>query len=402
LVAIPLLTSSLLVIGCLYSKSNTSISNIKVTTIKGLKYTYKETLPDNNLEAEGALNIIASIKAMNILDRVFSTSSANNSTRKVLGWIPFWDQQSAFASFKQNVASFDYISVFWYLLRSDGSVNKYIYASDDSSVISFAHSKKVKVLALVANLPDEDERGNWDPTRVDKVISSSSARKKHIADLVALAKSRGFDGINIDYEALRKDQKENFTAFIKELSFALHKHGKILAVALHPKITEGDPAYSNGSEAQDWRQLSKYADQLHLMTYEQHWEDSPPGPIASVLWVFSVLNYAKQLIPANKLFAGIPLYGYDWSNTPKAKGLTYQNVQSLISQYKPKVTWDPIAQSHHFGYRAAGVTHSVWYEDDASFKKKMELFNYLDISNLAFWRLGGEDTRVWNTLRNSP
>ena len=320
----------------------------------------------------------------------------------VLGWIPFWDQDTAFASFKQNPDLFSHVSLFWYLLRSDGSVRKYIYAEEDMSIINFAHAKGVKVLALVANLPDEDEGGDWDAARVNKVISSEAARKKHVTDLVNLAKKHGFDGINIDYEALKGYQKESFTLFIKELASKLHQNGKVLAVALHPKLRENDPAYSNGSQAQDWGQLAGYADQLHLMTYEQHWETSGPGPIASVPWVRSILNYAKKLIPSYKLFAGVPLYGYDWGGSAKAKGLTYQEVQNLINKYKPKIVWDASAKTHCFSYIVGGVNHTVWYEDDASFSAKLDLFNNMAIPNLAFWRLGGEDTRVWSSLRNSP
>src|SRR3989344_417084 len=319
---------------------------------------------------------------------------------KNLGWIPFWDQEKAFSSFQKNSGVFSHISLFWYILREDGSVKKYIYAVEDRNIISYAHSKNVKVLALIANLPDEDEGGDWDYSRVDKVIETSAARKKHVADLVALSKKNGFDGVNIDYEAMREYQKDSFTLFIKDLSTALHNNGKILAVALHPKKSEGDPQYSNGSQAQDWKELAKYADQLHLMTYGEHWDTSSPGPIASVPWVKSILSYANSLIPRQKLFAGVPMYGYDWSNTSKARGLTYSDVKNLISKYKPKVLLDSRSQSKHFGYRdSAGVNHTVWFEDKDTIQAKMNLFNNLGISNTAFWRLGSEDTRVWSILR---
>ena len=322
--------------------------------------------------------------------------------KKILGWIPFWDQDTAFASFKRNIGIFDYISVFWYLLRSDRSIRKYIYAFEDPSLINYAHANNVKVLALVANLPDEDDRGDWDYLRVDNVISSSSARKKHITDLVNLAKTRGFDGINIDYEALKEYQKENFTLFIRELSVQLHKNNLILAVALHPKPKENNPAYSNGSQAQDWKELSKYADQLHVMTYEEHWEASAPGPIASVPWVKSILTYAKKMIPEEKLFTGVPLYGYDWSGSENAVGLNYQGILNLINAYNPRVNWENTAKSYFFTYDNGSTHHTVWYEENNSFKAKLLLFRNLGLSNFAFWRLGGEDSKIWSILRNSP
>ena len=332
----------------------------------------------------------------------YSFKSKSSLKFKSLGWIPFWDQANAFASFQKNVGVFTHISLFWYSLKADGSVKKYTYAKEDKNIINYAHANGVKVFALVANLPDEDEGGDWDYKRVDKVIDSSFARRKHITDLVALTKRLGVDGINIDYEAMRVYQKDNFTLFIKELSVSLHKNGKILAVALHPKESEGDPEYSNGSQAQDWRALSKYADQMHLMTYDEHWITSSAGPIASVPWVKIILTYAKKQIPLEKLFAGIPLYGYDWGSDSRAKGLTYTDVKGLIKKYNPKVLIDQKTKSKHFGYRdSSGVSHTVWFEDKDTFVAKLNLFNNLGIDKLAFWRLGKEDSRVWTTLRNS-
>lgn len=347
------------------------------------------------------LEITSSITAADTSKQVLFGQSNSNS-REVLGWIPFWDQQRAYQSFSNNADVFTHISLFWYLVRSDGSVKKYIYANEDKTIINFAHSKGVKVLALVANLPDEDEGGDWDASRVEKVIGSASARKKHVADLVSLVNKYGFDGINIDYEALEEFQKESFTLFIKDLSEQMHSRGKVVAVALHPKKREGDPNYSNGSQAQDWGKLGKYADQLHIMNYEEHWETSPPGPTASVPWVESILSYAKKLIPNGKIFAGVPLYGYDWDGSSKAEGVTFTQVQSLVKKYNPKIVWDSRAKTNYFSYRDDSTSHTVWYEDNRSVSAKLNLFNNMGLNNTAFWRLGGEDPRVWTTLRNYP
>ena len=352
------------------------------------------------------LSITSSVKAkdssQSILGQANRRIGSRNRTFKTLGWIPYWNQSSAFSSFQNNVSLFDFLGLFWYVLRSDGSVKKYPFASDDQNIINFARSRGVKVLAIVANLPAEDEGGDWDNSRVEKVINSSSARKKHIIDLVNLATAKNFDGINIDYEALKGSQKGDFTLFIKELSIALHAKGKILGVSLHPKVREGDPEYSNGSEAQNWKSLGKYADQLYIMAYDEHWSTSPPGPLASLPWVREVLSYAKTQIPRQKLFAGTTLDAFDWSGTVRAKGLTFTQVQALIKKYNPKIVWDSNAKTNHFSYRDGNTSHTVWYEDNSSFSEKLKLYNNMGLENIAFWPLGGEDTRVWTTLNNSP
>ena len=315
--------------------------------------------------------------------------------------IPYWDQGAAFASFEKNANLFNFVTVFWYTLRRDGSIRKYTYAVEDAQIINFAHTNSVKVFGLIANLPDEDEGGSWDSERIDKVISTKSARSSHIADIVSLTQRMGFDGISIDYEELETYQKDSFTLFIKELASALHEKGKLLGVAIHPKSGEGKPQENNGSAAQDLVPISQAGDQLYFMTYGEHWDDSVAGPIASVSWVKNVINYAISIgVPREKIFMGVPLYGLDWpkngSSYGTAKGLTYSEVAGLINQYKPTLIVDTAEGSAHFTYESSGQSHEVWFENYQTVLPKLEFAKSLGIS-ATFWRLGGEDPLVWTT-----
>src|SRR3990172_10684553 len=134
---------------------------------------------------------------------------------KVIGWIPYWDQTNASQSFKKNVSKIDYVSVFWYRIDENGKLGTYKGVAEDKSIIDFAHKNNVNVLALVANLSETGD-SSWDYQRVNKVISTKESRKKHIAELIKLVEKHGFDGIDIDYEALRNYQRDYFTQFIKE------------------------------------------------------------------------------------------------------------------------------------------------------------------------------------------
>lgn len=317
------------------------------------------------------------------------------AARRVAAAIPYWDQAAAWKSFMQQATLFDSISLFWYVLRQDGSIDAYPAARVDRSMITQAQAAGVKVLALIANLPAEDEGGDWDAERVAMVIGTDEARARHIEEIVELVRRSNFDGVTIDYEALPGNQRRNFTRFIEELAQALHREGKLLAVALHPKVGEGNPRYANGSQAQDWKQLAQQADHLYLMTYEEHWATSQPGPAASLPWLEEILMYARAHIPADKLFVGIPLYGYDWSDSRRARGLTYADVQALVSTFDPRVEWDSEAGSWHFTYTRDGQDHEVWFEDARSVQAKLDLIQNLKLSNVAFWRLGDEDQSVW-------
>lgn len=318
---------------------------------------------------------------------------------QTFGWIPYWDQPAAIASFKDNPERFNYIGLFWHALRSDGSIGQYPHAKIDTELITYAQQKGIKVIINIANLPTEDEGGDWDASRVRAVIKDNETRQKHIADIVALAQRYNVNGVQIDYEALSRKERANFTKFIRELSLALHAQGKSLGVSLHPKSGENNPRFSNGSQAQDWKQLARYADRLHLMLFEEHWETSKPGPAASLAWGTPIYTYAQKLIPADKLFVSIPLYGYDWGDPGKgAQGLTYADVKKLQAKYTAKTIWDAKAASQHFTYKESGQSHEVWFEDRQSVKAKLQSYKGAGLINFSFWRLGNEDRRVWELL----
>jgi spore germination protein YaaH len=339
-----------------------------------------------------------------------SVMATDNNGCSILGSIPYWDQESAIKSFKDNVDMIDYVSVFWYNLGPHGEIRKYVHAKEDKSLIEYAHKNNVKVFGLIANLPDDQREGygDWDSKRVTHILKLADHREAHINDLVKLALRMNFDGLLIDYEALPKKHRNIYTLFIKELAKALHSKNKLLAVAIHPKTSKYNPREDNGSHAQDWSQIKQYADQLHFMTYGEHTSATQPGPVATPIWIKRVYNYAvnKRKLPRDKLYVGVPLYGEIWAqqNTGKYKGLhidmTYEDVKSTREKYNGADLWSDTFSSPQLIYtNNEGRKHIIWYENKNSFNAKRLVWEEFGLCNLAIWRLGKEDSRVWPILR---
>jgi len=326
---------------------------------------------------------------------------------RTIGWIPYWDQKAAVESFYKNVDLFDFVSVFWYRIDASGNLSTYKSAVTDQSIIDFAHQNKVKVMAVVANLPDYEEGGDWDWQRVDMVISTADARTKHVNALLKLVQEKNLDGIDIDYEALKEPQRENFSLFIEELAQKFHQEGKLIGVAIHPKTSETNPDEDNGSHAQDLVRIAKAADQLYFMTYTQNFNSSQPGSVGSVNWAKNVMAYAidNLKVPPAKIFFGIGLFGLEWQETGNGSfesindDLTFGKVQTIIQTFNPKVEWDQSAKSSYFDYFKNGQKYVIWFENNQSVLERIELAKKFGVGNLAFWRLGGEDPQVWEKVR---
>lgn len=321
-------------------------------------------------------------------------SARNESALFILGSIPYWDQARAFSMFQKHADDTDALSLFWYRLDENGSIGKYAYASEDMSIVRYAQERGVKVLALIANLPDD---GNWDSGRVQKVIETTDARRAHIASIIELVDSKGFDGINIDYEFLEDYQTENYTAFINELGDALHARGKLLVVAIHAQLPGTE------TRGQDIPSLTG-ADYLGYMTYDQHYETSDPGANAEIAWMRDVLQYAKsQGVPMKKILLGIPLDGYDWANDHgewhEANGVDYQSALALAKQKNATIKYDSKVEAPYFEYTDnAGVAHQVWFDDARSFQPKYDLAKEFGVGGLLPWKFGAEDEEIYEII----
>ena len=335
--------------------------------------------------------------------------SSNTSDPVLLVWVPYWDQPRAMSSYQQHHDKITHVSFFWYYLDDNGDVKKYRYADTNLNHIAQVHNNNDKAYAIIANLPDlnpDDPNGGWKRDRVRAMMESDTGRNKHIDDLVRLAVDNNFDGINIDYENLRRDDRALYTDFVAQLSGSLNDAGKDLALALHPKTTEFSPAEDNGSHAQDWTKLADYASQLHIMAYGEHYPGSAPGPIASNEWLNRIIGYLDSLaVDKEKFVMGIPLYGEVWSidEQDRFMGISgdfnYQGVQKFRNDHNGvEENLDEIGANRLSFSDDDGDRFIVYFENASSTESKLRLSRGNGIENFAFWRIGGEDPLTWQLI----
>lgn len=332
----------------------------------------------------------------------------SNTTLKVMGWIPFWDQEEAFNSFSLHADLFDSIGVFWYSCSPDGTVAVYHNAVVDPNIISFAHKNNVKVYATVANLADNTNTETWDKDCVTAIISSKEKRDEHIAHLTDLVVKNNFDGLAIDYESLPTSQKDNFSEFIELLAQRLHQKGKLLGVTIHAKTSENNPNEDNGSHAQDLQRIAQASDSLYYMTYLEHGVFSNPGPPGSIGWIKQVLHYSVDTLhlPKEKVYLGIGLMGVTWKQQQngsfqgESNDNTFKNILAVAQMQNISPSWDSNSETPFFFYEDNGK-HVVWFENSQSVGTRVDHAKSLGVGGVALWRLGGEDQGIWSELKKN-
>ena len=310
----------------------------------------------------------------------------------VAGYVAPWDARSR-AELDRPPQPLTEVSPVWYRPTDTGDI---VFASNDamgSSGRPGTQPAGARLVPSVSNFRD----GRWDADLISALLRDPARRARHLAALVALARSDGVAGIDLDYESLKPADRAPYTAFIRDLASAVHRAGRRLAVTVHAKTSEAGG--SAGARSQDWRALGAVVDELRIMAYDHSWPGSPPGPVAPSAWVEQVLAFAVKQAPPDKILLGVPTYGYDWARTGTGKELDWDAATALASRHRADVRWDEASRSPWFSYQDdKGVDHTVWFEDARSMAAKLALMRKYALGGVVVWRLGGEDPGIWGEL----
>lgn len=212
-------------------------------------------------------------------------------------------------------------------------------------------------------------------------------RKAFIRSILDAAKD--FDGVQIDFEYVLKEDKKNLHSFLKELRRRLPSR-KIFSLAIPARIRKLK------TDLYDYDQIVKMADKLFVMAYDEHWSGSKPGPVASLSWCDKVAAYAASVIPADKLVMGQPFYGRAWSDDTSRGAYKLTSAQRIIDEQKLSPPQRKDGISYIKWKVSANVT--LFYDDLESIYARSKIYKKYGITATGFWRTGLEDPEIWNLL----
>jgi len=199
--------------------------------------------------------------------------------------------------------------------------------------------------------------------------------------------SEKFDGIQIDFEAVRIKDASAFLAFLRDLKKIL-PDGKILSVAVPAKVMDVDDSY-------DYSAISRIADRVLVMAYDQHWSTSKPGPVASLKWCKAVASYASKNIPRKKLIMGLPLYGREWGDMGYSRSLRRSQLDERLNRDDAVIEY-----SLDEGYKVMfneNLTSTLYFDDIKATRQKLTMYSDYT-TGVGFWRLGMEDEGLWSII----
>lgn len=291
-------------------------------------------------------------------------------------------------SLKAHYNDISILMPYWYTLRTDGSIKVSAIGLEPDVITFMSQHPEIKLFPLL----------NKDLVN-QSVLTDPTIRMTAINNIVKTVVDNKFDGINIDFELLPAQNRDDLTVFIRDLAKQLHSQNKMISASVMPKV---DGLEEIGA-AYDYGALGQLADFITIMTYDKHSASTNPGSVSPYEWVEKNIKEALKSIPANKLVVCIGAYGYDWP-TPKIAETKYigmREAQQRADSHKAEVQWDDESQSAFFFYWDGAIKHEVWFENGFSITRKVELAKKYGIRGVAIWRMGFEDEEYWVKLRQA-
>jgi spore germination protein YaaH len=300
-------------------------------------------------------------------------------------WVLLDDDGTSFARFRDHVECFDSVSPSFYSCGKDGTIVRDSGIKDETfkAFTDFARQHHVPVFGLLGD-------GGQGPAPVEYVLSDPAHREFQAEAICNAAVTDGLAGVDLDYESMRAEDKDNFSLFVELLAKKLHQRHKLLAIALNAKDTE--PGAWSGAQSEDYARIGRAVDRARIMTYDEHEDSGPAGPVADIKWVKSVMVHAMSLIPKQKLELGIPAYGYNWSS-PKTTGVTWTQFSALPGADKAGRD----AASNELVLPTP--TGAAWFCDSVSEGPKLDLAASLGIRGVYMWVMGSEDPKWWDVVK---
>jgi len=313
--------------------------------------------------------------------------AASSFAYRQSAWIPPWNAE-ALTSMQSNLGVLTESNPVWYSWNGDGTPLKNWNAENDTWRASMTGTL---LLPTVQNIVQD----RFDGGVAAAVFATPASREVAAYAIAQLAIIKSYDGIDIDYERVPSASRADFTEFLNTLKEKLHAANKKLSVTVYAKTSDRDNW--NGPGAEDWPAIGRIADSVKIMAYDYSYSGSAPGPIAPLDWIDRVATYAQSVIPNDKIMMALPWYGYDWSPAG-TKSLTYTAAIQLAASNGAAISHDVNGEAT-FTFGA----HTVFFQDAASYKKKVQLLEerHASIGGFAAWSAGVEDPGIWSVIRGA-
>lgn len=386
--------------GNLAVKSSTNLIAKTIDRVKKGDYVIVISNDGKKAKVRTANGKIGYVKSKKLANTVVTRQSIEKK-EQIEGKINLvWDYYSQVATAPDRTGTtmegVNVVSPAFFHLNNKGKLEENI-GEEGRAYINWAHKNGYKVWAMVQNA------GSGMMNVTSNIMNHYKNRQELIEAIVEACMQYDLDGINIDFENMKKEDIDVFSRFIIELEPRLKEIGIVLSV----DVTAPDGA-DTWSLCFDRTVLGDVADYLIFMGYDQYGASSDKaGTTAGYDWV--ELNLKKFLetyeVENNKLILAIPLYTRLWTvdSEGKVQGQTVVAMNKVDATIPSNIEkeWKEDLRQNYIEYQENGKTKKMWIEDKESLKQKLSFIKKYNLAGVASWEKGMETDDVWSIIKDS-
>jgi len=295
------------------------------------------------------------------------------------------------ASLDKNWQNIDILAPQFYTVNSSMK----LVGKLDVNLKKIIAKHNLKVMPLVTN-------ASFSQKIIHDLLMAPNVQNTLANTLVTIAKKDNYIGWQFDFENINYQDKDLFTAFVQRVYPVLKKNNLIFSVAVVPRTTdyEDTDAFKNWGGAYDYSAIAQSCDFVSLMTYD---DSNSVGPAASIAFDNNVLKYVKDKIPASKLSLGVPLYYWKWdvAGNKKIGAGSYKNLLFIMENFRYSFGFNLDLGVSWLTYVVKNKEYKIWFEDNNSFQKKLDIVKANNLRGFSAWLLGSEDPAIWSSLSTS-
>lgn len=289
-----------------------------------------------------------------------------------------------------------YVSPFAYRMKDDGSLEMI----NDNAMIQAAITNHVVPMMAITNFSATETGSQLAHT----ILSDTALQDRLLTSIIQTMRTKRYRGLNIDFENVLPNDRENYNQFLRRAVSRLHAEGYFVSSSLAPKTsgTQQGLLY----EAHDYPAHGEILDFVVLMTYEWGYRFGPPQAISPLNQIRAVLDYAVTVIPREKIMMGFQVYARDWL-VPHVQGreaetFSMQEAIHRAVRHHAVIHYDQRTQSPYFRYTdEQGRGHEVWFEDARSAQAKFNLVKEYHLRGISYWVLGYPFPQNWALLEDN-
>lgn len=368
------------------------------------------------------------------ISTLLSPAQADNPPRKIMtGWIPYYSMKTALPDALNNADLIKEVMPFWYTLKFDSALKApvitdlYAPANPSVPITEPLTALRAAGFSIIPTITDGTSK-----LVLAGLLKSPSSRAQIVNAIMNLVRTNNYDGIDLDFEGFAfidgnetwKTTAPLWVTFVGELSTALHAENKVLSVSTPYVLNPVDK--QKGYFVYAWADIASYIDKLRIMTYD--YSVAKVGPLGPIFWAERTVQYAISIMPASKVFVGVPGYGRDWVTAvtgicpanvgnaikPGAKAATFvmRDAAALAATYGVVPTYNEqfgemtfTYQKTYTGQTATGLsttctaTRTAWYQDARGWALRAALVNKYRIGGITAWTLGMQEPLATETIR---